>query len=284
MADPYLEVEEPSDDEDEEAVSSEDELDILLHGTTERKRRLLREYLTGESEASEDEFEKDMAAELDSTFRAMEGTWAPADGASSSTGAAQARGQPEPRYYDDIYFDSDSEDEDGQEGSGPASKKKCKKRRVLTNDELLYDPEQDEKDQAWVDMQRRSYRGLSRRPSKEQPTVTSDAVLNCPSCMTTLCLDCQRHELYPGQYRAMFVMNCIINRGEVLKYKEAANKKRRNWRKKAKGPMGEVSVPPQGNENEEAYHPVRCAECSVEVAVFDKDEVYHFFNILASHC
>lgn len=39
-----------------------------------------------------------------------------------------------------------------------------------------------------------------------------------------------------------------------------------------------------GMGGEEIYHPVQCTECSTEVAVFDKDEVYHFFNILASHC
>ena len=32
----------------------------------------------------------------------------------------------------------------------------------------------------------------------------------------------------------------------------------------------------------ELYHPVRCSECNTEVAVFDKDEVFHFFNVLPS--
>ena len=33
---------------------------------------------------------------------------------------------------------------------------------------------------------------------------------------------------------------------------------------------------------EELYHPVKCQECETEIAVFDKDEVYHFFNVLES--
>ena len=33
---------------------------------------------------------------------------------------------------------------------------------------------------------------------------------------------------------------------------------------------------------EELYHPVRCQECETEIAVYDKDEVYHFFNVLES--
>ena len=32
----------------------------------------------------------------------------------------------------------------------------------------------------------------------------------------------------------------------------------------------------------EHYHPVRCTQCNTEVAVYDKDEVFHFFNVLAS--
>ncbi|XP_020387930.1 E2F-associated phosphoprotein [Rhincodon typus] len=278
--DPYL-VEEPSDQEDLSS-SSEDELDVLLHGTPERKRKLIKEYLTGESESSEDEFEKEMAAELDSTMKIIEKGWElSAEGASSSIGSCYSGAIPGPQYYDEVYFDSDSEAEDEQKGCD--SKKKRKRHKILTNDELLYDPDQDDRDQAWVDMQRRGYRGLYNQ-SKATPVPTSDAVLNCPACMTTLCLDCQRHELYKEQYRAMFVMNCIINRGEVLRYKEAGNRKRRNKYKRVKGPTAEIlpGLPQDGKE--EVYHPVRCAECSVEVAVFDKDEVYHFFNVLASHC
>uniref|UniRef100_UPI00398F5112 E2F-associated phosphoprotein n=1 Tax=Pristiophorus japonicus TaxID=55135 RepID=UPI00398F5112 len=283
--DPYL-VEEPSDEEDP-ASSSEDELDILLHGTPERKRKLIKEYLTGESESSDDEFEKEMAAELDSTMKVIEGSWAlAAEGASSSMGNCGSRAVPEPQYYDAVYFDSDSEAEDEQEGCDSRKKRK-KRQKVLTNDELLYDPDQDDRDQAWVDMQRRGYRGLNNHSNQSEttPVPTSDAVLNCPACMTTLCLDCQRHDLYKEQYRAMFVMNCIINRGEVLKYQEPVNRKRRSRNKRLKGLAGEISPGSQQDaEKDEMYHPVRCAECSVEVAMFDKDEVYHFFNVLASHC
>lgn len=54
-------------------TSSEDEVDVLLHGTPDQKRKLIRECLTGESESSsEDEFEKEMEAELNSTIKTME--------------------------------------------------------------------------------------------------------------------------------------------------------------------------------------------------------------------
>lgn len=65
--------------------SSEDELDVLLNGTPEQKKKLIREYLTGESESSSgDEFEKEMEAELSSTIKTMEGTWGPSTAGTSN--------------------------------------------------------------------------------------------------------------------------------------------------------------------------------------------------------
>ncbi|NXJ88288.1 EAPP protein, partial [Corythaixoides concolor] len=257
--------------------SSEDEVDVLLHGTPDQKRKLIRECLTGESESSsDDEFQKEMEAELNTTMRTMEGKWkSPEMGTSSSTGPATTS-----KYYDDIYFDSDSEDEDKIVTQDVRKRRKQQQRQILSNDELLYDPEEDSRDQAWVDSQRRGYRNQRRVPQQTKPSAVpnSDAVLNCPACMTTLCLDCQRHESYKTQYRAMFVMNCIVNKEEILKYRKKLKKRS----KKMKHSKEATSI--QSNqEEEEVYHPVLCTECSTEVAVMDKDEVFHFFNVLASH-
>lgn len=69
-----------------DCFSSEDELDVLLNGTPDQKKKLIREYLTGESESSSgDEFEKEMEAELSSTMRTMEGTWRPPTAAGEVT-------------------------------------------------------------------------------------------------------------------------------------------------------------------------------------------------------
>ena len=88
-----------------------------------------------------------------------------------------------------------------------------------------------------------------------------------------------RHESYKTQYRAMFVMNCSVNREEVLRYKNPVNRKKKRGAKKMRSnPEGPVET-----DAEEVYHPVMCTECSTEVAVYDKDEVFHFFNVLASH-
>ncbi|XP_075783058.1 E2F-associated phosphoprotein isoform X1 [Pelodiscus sinensis] len=316
--DPYV-IEEPSDEEPGQS-SSEDEVDVLLYGTPDQKRKLIRECLTGESESSsEDEFQKEMEAELNCTMKTMEGKWKSLEtGTSSSTG--QAGTVTTTKYYDDIYFDSDSEDEDkvgkwlrkelttsvavspspdlkrpleseamageGLEGTQVARKKKRQQQRQIpTNDELLYDPEEDDRNQEWVNSQRPGYQNLRRMHQQVKPPAipNSDAVLNCPACMTTLCFDCQRHESYKTQYRAMFVMNCSVNKEEILKYKGPVNKKIKKGHKKMKH-SNEIN-PVQGNqEEEEVYHPVKCTECSTEVAVLDKDEVFHFFNVLASHC
>ncbi|XP_054987857.1 E2F-associated phosphoprotein isoform X1 [Sorex araneus] len=274
--DPYL-IEEASDEEPA-LSSSEDEVDVLLHGTPDQKRKLIRECLTGESESSsEDEFEKEMEAELNSTIKTMEDKLSSLDkGSSSGNGKV---GTAPSKYYDDIYFDSDSEEED--KTAQVTKKKKKKQHRIPTNDELLYDPEKDNRDQAWVDAQRRGYHGLGlRRSYQQRPVPNSDAVLNCPACMTTLCLDCQRHESYKTQYRAMFVMNCSVNKDEVLRYKVPENRKKRRSHKKMRSSDGDATGP---EDTEEIYHPVMCTECSTEVAVYDKDEVFHFFNVLASH-
>lgn len=60
-------------------------------------------------------------------------------------------------------------------------------------------------------------------------------------------------------------MNCRPILTEELQYK--AKTKRKKQKQEA---------------DNEIYHPVRCTECNTEVGVYDKDEIYHFFNILAS--
>ncbi|XP_077587064.1 E2F-associated phosphoprotein isoform X2 [Stigmatopora nigra] len=279
-ADAY-EIEEPSDEE-RASSSSEDELDVLLSGTPEQKKKLIREYLTGESESSsDDDFEKEMEAELSTTIRTMEDTWVPTP--SQTADGSTCANTTIPQMYDKIYFDSDSDEED-KPTSSTAGRRRGQ-RRIPTNDELLYDPDEDERDQAWVDAKRRMYHrkrpAVSVHTQRSQPKSLprSDAVLNCPACMTTLCLDCQRHERYRTQYRAMFVMNCSVNKEEVLRYKKQVENAPRNRKRKKDG----VVTMPAGLDGDEVYYPVHCSECSTEVAVMDKDDVYHFFNILSSH-
>lgn len=57
----------------------------------------------------------------------------------------------------------------------------------------FYDRDLDDKDEAWVARQRGGRR--------------SDAILSCPGCLTTVCIDCQQHAEKEGQFRAMFCIN-----------------------------------------------------------------------------
>ena len=173
-------------------------------------------------------------------------------------------------FYDNIYFDSDTEVDEDISGDS--------KNRVLTNDELFYDPKADDLDEEWINSQRMTYRNMEIPnktdsgdiPANEVPK--SDAILSCPNCMVTLCIDCQQHDSYKNQFRAMFVMHCRLENGEVLKYKK--KKPKRKFRRE------EIDT----NEGVEydVYQPVKCGRCQTEVGVFDEDEVYHFYNVLPS--
>ncbi len=92
----------------------------------------------------------------------------------------------------------------------------------------------------------------------------------------------KRHETYKTQYRAMFVFNCHVKQDEQLKYpaKEEKEAKRRNKKSSNGGQMEAVEKPVEY----EIFKPVECSSCKAEVGVYDeKEEIYHFFNILASH-
>jgi len=167
----------------------------------------------------------------------------------------------------------------------------AKKKKELGEDEL-YNDKADEDDQKWVDKHLAKYLG-----SRE-----TDAVLNCPCCFTLLCVDCQRHDIYVNQYRAMFVRNCKVSNKE-LRYKKTEyidtsnNSKSKKSKKKEKEDIS-LQQPPQEVKRfeyvdniivedeyqfeEEIYFPVNCAICDTEVAVIDKDEVYHFHNVIPS--
>lgn len=69
------------------------------------------------------------------------------------------------------------------------------------------------------------------------------------------------------------MMNFSVSRKEVSEYKSPENRKKKQAAFKMRSnPEGPVET-----EVEEIYHPVICTECSAEVAVCDKDEVFHFF-------
>lgn len=116
-------------------------------------------------------------------------------------------------------------------------------------------PHQGEDGSTQKQPQRRKERPEDWTSERDDPLTKprqSDATLSCPCCFTPLCYDCQRHEVYVSQYRAMFVTDeCQARLAEVRTYES------------------------------DRYHPVFCSICETEVAVFEPvDEIYHFFNTI----
>ena len=178
------------------------------------------------------------------------------------------------------------------------------KTKEQQNDELFYDPDEDERDQAWADSHRSQKSGLasiglplprSERQKRLQELsklkkAQSDATLNCPCCLTLLSLDCQRHDIYKTQYRAMLVINCRIDYTKKLLYRDKEQRKNQFKRsKKHRNPQAiDAEASTQGQDQTTAaesdlYYPVHCCTCNTQVALYDIDQVYHFFSVLASH-
>ena len=129
-----------------------------------------------------------------------------------------------------------------------------------------FDEGKDDKDEEWVG---KNLAGAGDRGK-------TDAILNCPSCFTVLCLDCQRHVEHTEQYRAMFVTNCKVNCEYQLFYRPSKRQGKTRWER--------VEVlRPQDHDPQELFFPVQCIYCETEVAVYDHDEIYHFHNVITGY-
>lgn len=76
----------------------------------------------------------------------------------------------------------------------------------------------------------------------------------------------------------MFVMNCNIISDETLHYEAKKDKKKAGKKKQSQQQDDSSSV----EASDELFNPVQCALCNTEVAVYDKEEIYHFFNVVES--
>ena len=123
----------------------------------------------------EDEFERDMLkvfeerlhkAEVDGGIRSSSDVLNKPDSKSKTKAKNnQQTNSNENELYDKIYFDSDDDSEEDlkMECSSSAANKSSsgnEKRKVLSNDELMYDPEMDDEDQAWADNIRKGYQNV----------------------------------------------------------------------------------------------------------------------------
>ncbi|KAJ3289748.1 hypothetical protein HK104_007256 [Borealophlyctis nickersoniae] len=157
-------------------------------------------------------------------------------------------------FLEDTLSDSDQEWEtESDSASSDGRGGKVWKLPKTSKEDLLYDPTADEEDMKWV---------------KTKKGTAEGTVLTCPCCFTVLCYDCQRHAKYPNQWRAMFVQNCHVVMEEAVHYGDSKGKKQE-----------QLTAP---SMDRDSYHPVRCDICETDVAVYDVEEVYHFFHVLAS--
>ncbi|ORX78937.1 hypothetical protein BCR32DRAFT_222250 [Anaeromyces robustus] len=149
-----------------------------------------------------------------------------------------------------------------------------------------YDPEEDDKNEQWI----------RKKTHSTKDKKNTDAILTCPLCFTYLCFECQRHELYHNQYRAMFVRNCIVNKNERYRIPEENNNNKNKNRNKKKNKKNnnsimedkETKTEEQTNDNQEIvnnqdyYYPVLCQYCQTQVGLLDQNEIYHLFNVIPS--
>ena len=171
-----------------------------------------------------------------------------------------------------------------------------------TTDDQLYGANLDDEDEAWVYQNLRSGIAESvdvrRHPEPHQPLPQeqhpqlplerakllkprdSDAVLSCPCCFTIVCMDCQQHETYQNQYRAMFVMNICLTHKLIY---DTHSKQLVELTTTTTTTTQSKPMALDGDDTAEVYYSVHCLQCKTQVAALDmKEEVYHFFGCLAS--
>jgi hypothetical protein len=103
----------------------------------------------------------------------------------------------------------------------------------------------------------------------------SDAVLSCPRCFTIVCMDCQQHDTYQNQYRAMFVMNICLT------YKLIYDTHSKQLVELSSTTRGKTMDDHDGEgDADEIYYSVHCLQRKTQAAAaLDmKEEIYHFFS------
>ncbi|KAK4469202.1 hypothetical protein MN116_006778 [Schistosoma mekongi] len=129
----------------------------------------------------------------------------------------------------------------------------------------LCDYEEDEANSKWV------RENLPGGQCKE-----SDAILNCPGCMSVLSLNSHRQPNSKTQYYTECPINCLVDETQVTSRTVSRPHKTKN------SSLENSSVPNRTTMKE--YHPVSCKVCGNPVGCKEvKTNVIYFSNILASH-
>ena len=95
----------------------------------------------------------------------------------------------------------------------------------------------------------------------------------------------------------MFTLNTLVNYGETLQFKKKQPKLKNKRKRKLNAQPTATNSDPSGfddmelvdpdkvaNEDEaDWYHPVNCSNCNTRLAMYDSEEIYHFFNVISSY-
>ncbi|CEG38182.1 Uncharacterized conserved protein [Plasmopara halstedii] len=148
----------------------------------------------------------------------------------------------------------------------------------LMNPDPLYDDQLDDADEQWVQ---------TNFVGKHATKQVTDAMLCCPCCFVTVCMVCERHATFTNQYRATAAINCRVKRDETLTYTSGEKSnvlaslpfhKRQNL-----DATKEATTNGARKLQNDEFYAVVCSDCSTLVGAFDKDQHFHFFNVLPSN-
>ncbi|CCI50343.1 unnamed protein product [Albugo candida] len=133
----------------------------------------------------------------------------------------------------------------------------------------FYGDQLDESDQKWVDQHLRSHSPIHKKCSDSNST--NDAHLSCPCCFLTVCMDSERHVRYQHQYRALHAINCRVCRNKIITHT--------TMDRKCSEKSSDIGDRRCILENDDDFFLVQCSDCGTTVGVYDRNDVYHFFNL-----
>ncbi|CAH8616712.1 unnamed protein product [Dicrocoelium dendriticum] len=140
-------------------------------------------------------------------------------------------------------------------------------------EDLLYDELEDDASEKWV--KENLLGGRSRH---------SDAVLNCPCCMTVLAVNCRRDQRFKTLYRSSFPINCVVDESTRLAAPTDSQHRRKRRKNVSKSDESVHTNAPDEENSSDNVFAVNCDVCGILVGTKDpKTNVTTFSGTLASH-
>ncbi|CAH8498452.1 unnamed protein product [Heterobilharzia americana] len=104
----------------------------------------------------------------------------------------------------------------------------------------------------------------------------SDAILNCPGCISVLSLNCYRHPNFKTRYYTEYPINCFADETQVIS---------RTMSKPHRKSKSNAETDSESNRTTlKEYHPVTCKVCGNSVGFKEiKTNMVYLDNVLASH-